>query len=175
MTCPLQSYVRHFDEATGTYYYENTRSGTTQWEKPSLLKNQEVEVYVRPPTPSEPTIVDSEPTIVEEAPPLTYTQFWAQQAAAASPAGHSTASYHQDGSYAGDGSYHHDGSYAGDGSYHPDHSYAGDESYHHDGSYAGDESYHHDGSYAGDGSYHHDGSYAGDGSYYDGGSYAGHS
>ena len=79
--------MRHFDEATGTYYYENLKTGVSQWEKPKILKNKEVEVYVKPPTPppAAPSVQFSEST--EEPQQLTYAQFWAQQAGVAAGAG----------------------------------------------------------------------------------------
>ena len=126
-----ESYVRHFDEETGTYWYENTRTGTTQWEKPKLLKNQHVEVFVKPPTPPEPSVVEE-----EEAPaPLTYTQFWMQQAANVPASTHDEHShgYTDDQSHAYTDEHSH--AYTGDEHSHAyledhSHAYTGDEHSH---------------------------------------------
>lgn len=33
----MQQYVKHWDASSGFYYYENMKTGETQWHKPAIL------------------------------------------------------------------------------------------------------------------------------------------
>ena len=36
-------YIKHFDRVTVSYYYEDTRTGKTSWEKPKSLGNYDID------------------------------------------------------------------------------------------------------------------------------------